>query len=830
MISMKTSQTGLTDKEAEARLRVYGYNELAKRKKKIVIIDFLLHFKSPLTIMLLISGLISGLVGEITDAFLIIVIIILSTILGYYQEFKAEKAAEMLKAKVATTATIIREGPKREVEISEVVPGDVVFLSAGCIIPADARIIFASDLSVDQSALTGESFPAAKMVTPLEKKTSDITEWNNCLFMGTSVVGGSGTAIIMKTGSDTEYGRIVQKLIAQQPEKEFERGIRRFGMLIGEAALVLVLLVFVINTLFKHDILEALLFSVALAIGLVPELLPMMLSVNLSKGAIAMSKKGVIVKKLSSIQDFGSMDTLCTDKTGTLTENKIALRLHVDIEGNETESVLLYCSLNSFFETGLKSPMDEAILEHEHIDLSSYIKMSEIPFDFVRRRLSVILEHKGKSIIITKGAPEEVFKVCSSYELHGEVSELTCQIMAKLEEKYNGLSRKGFRVLGIAYRTLIERKQSYSISDEREMVFVGFAAFIDPPKDSAKDSIKRLEKGGIELKILSGDNELVTRYICEQLDFPITAVVSGSEVQQMNDNALSRIVDKANIFVRMTPAQKNRVINALKGSNHVVGFMGDGINDAPSMKAADVAISVDNAVDVAKESADIILLQHSLRVLYDGVLEGRKVFGNTMKYVMMGTSSSFGNMFSVAGGSIFLPFLPMTPIQILLNNLLYESSQAALPTDNVDEEYLEKPRRWDITFVRRFMMVFGPISSIFDFATYFLMLFFFNASAPLFQTAWFIESFCTQTLVIFLIRTRKVPFYKSRPGKIVLFTTLTAVGAALIIPSTPIGDIFGFTRLPFIFYPVLAIFVGIYLMLVELAKRWFYKHYRNHTL
>ena len=468
MISMKTSQLGLTDEEAQTRLSIYGYNELAKRKRRIVIVDFLLHFKSPLVIMLLLSGLISGLVGEITDASLILIIIILSGVLDFYQEFRAEKAAEMLKEKVATTATIVREGSKREVKITEVVPGDVVFLSAGSIVPADARIITAADLSLDQSSLTGESFPVAKTVTPLEKKSGDITEWNNCLFMGTSVVGGSGTAVIVKTGTDTEYGRIVQKLVARQPEKEFERGLRRFGTLIAEAALLLVLLVFAINALFKHDILEALLFSVALAVGLVPELLPMMLSVNLSKGAVAMSKKGVIVKKLASIQDFGSMDTICTDKTGTLTENKMALRLHVDMEGQEAESVLMYCSLNSFFETGLKSPLDEAILEHEHFDFSSYIKVSEIPFDFVRRRLSVIAEHEGQRIIITKGAPEEVFKVCSSYELHGEVSELTSQMRAKLEEKYNDLSREGYRVLGVAYRRMSGRKQNYSISDERE--------------------------------------------------------------------------------------------------------------------------------------------------------------------------------------------------------------------------------------------------------------------------------------------------------------------------------------------------------------------------
>jgi Mg2+-importing ATPase len=830
MESLKTSKHGLTDKEASARLDFYGYNELAKRKRRIIIIAFLEHFRSPLILMLLISALISGLVGEPTDAALILLIIIMSAILDFYQEFKAEKAAEMLREKVATTTTLIREGVKREVKIEEVVPGDVVVLSAGSIIPADARLIIADDLSVDQSALTGESFPVVKAVKPLETTNGDITEWNNCIFMGTSVISGSGTAIIFKTGNNTEYGQIVQKLVVKQPEKEFEKGIRRFGMLISQAALILVLFVFVVNSLFKQNIIEALLFSVALAVGLVPELLPMILSVNLSKGALAMSKRGVIVKRLVSIQDFGSMDTLCTDKTGTLTENKIALRLHVDIENNESEDVLLYCGLNSFFETGLKSPMDEAILEHETRNLDEYSKVGEIPFDFVRRRLSVVVAHENHQIIVTKGAPEEVFKVCSSYELHGETLALTHQMRVNLENIYNDLSRKGFRVLAVAYREVSNGKKSYSVNDESEMVLVGFAAFIDPPKDSAKDSLKLLEKAGVALKILTGDNELVTRYVCEQLDFQIKGIVSGSDIQQMHDDALSRIVEKTNVFVRMAPAQKNRVINALKGNNHVVSFMGDGINDAPSMKAADVGISVDNAVDVAKESADIILLQHSLGVLVNGVLEGRKVFANTMKYVMMGTSSSFGNMFSVAGASLFLPFLPMLPIQILLNNLIYEFSQATIPTDNVDEEYLERPRRWDISFIRNFMVVFGPISSIFDFATFFLMLYVLGATEPLFQTAWFIESLCTQTLVIFLIRTRRIPFYKSLPSKFVFGSTLAAVGFALAIPFTPIGDLFGFVRLPAIFFLTLVALVGIYLMLVEFVKTLFYRRYKNGTL
>jgi P-type Mg2+ transporter len=830
MAELKTSPQGLSEDEAQRRLSIYGFNELAKKKKHLVIVEYLLSFKNPLAIMLILAGTISAIVGEMTNASLIFIIVVISSLLDFYQEYKAEKAAEMLKEKVATTTAVIRNGSKHDVKLAEIVPGDVVLLSAGSLIPADARVIKTNDLSVDQSALTGESFPVTKTAEPYEKKAGDITEWSNCLFMGTSVVSGSATAVIVKTGSGTEYGQIAQKLTARPPEKEFEKGLRKFGMLISQVALILVVFVFIIIALFKHDLLEALLFSVALAIGLIPELLPMMLSVNLSRGALAMSKKGVIVKKLACIQDFGSMDTLCTDKTGTLTENKIVMRQHLDVEGKNSEQVLLYCGLNSYFETGLKNPMDEAILEHEQLDLTGYVKAGEMPFDFVRKRLSVVVEHNAEHIMVTKGAPEEVFKVCNSYELHGEILELTADAMKQLNKKYDELSSEGFRVLGVSYLLIDKPKQNYSVSDETMMVFVGFATFIDPPKESSKDSVKLLQKAGVELKILTGDNELVTRYICKQLDLQIKGVASGAEIQQIDDDALAKLVEKTNIFVRLSPAQKNRVINVLRKNKHVVGYMGDGINDAPSMKAADVGISVNNAVDVAKESADIILLKQSLGVLYDGVLEGRKVFGNTMKYVMMGTSSSFGNMFSVAGGCIFLPFLPMLPIQILLNNLIYEFSQAATPTDNVDEEYLERPRRWDIGFVKKFMITFGPISSIFDFATYFLMLFVLNASASLFQTAWFIESLCTQTLVIFLIRTRRVPFYKSKPGKILLASSLTAVAVAIIIASTPIGDVFGFVRPPAIFYLVLIGFIGIYLLLVEAVKKLFYQRYANNTL
>jgi len=822
---LNSSQSGLTPQEVEKRLEIYGPNEFAKRKKRTVAMEFLLHLRSPLIIILLVAGLISVFLGETINAIIIFSMVTLSVALDVYQEHKAGKATEMLKEKVTTTATVIRDGVKREVKLSEIVPGEIVYLSAGDIVPADARVIDAKDLSIDQSALTGESFPVEKEAATLKAKSSTITEWNNCLFMGTSVVSGTATAVAMKTGSFTEYGKIARSLLARAPETEFERGLRRFGFLMMEVIFLLVLFVFFVNAFYKRGVLESLIFAVALAVGLTPELLPMIVSVNLSKGAIDMSKKGVIVKRLASIQNFGSMDVLCTDKTGTLTENKITLVLHVDIERNDDKKVLLYSFLNSYFEKGLKSPLDEAILSHEEIDVKDYQKIDEVPFDFSRKRISVVVERERKRFLIAKGAPEEITRVCSHCEHEGGILNLTSDLQKKIEQKYCELSSEGFRVLAVSYKNVGGEKQVYSINDENDMVFLGFVAFIDPPKETARESLQLLSKAGVELKIITGDNELVTRKICEQLGFEIKGVVLGNEIAQMQDDALARVVEDANIFARVTPIQKDRIIRALKNNGHVVGFLGDGINDAPSMKTADVGISVDNAVDVAKESADIILLQKSLRVLDEGVLEGRKTFGNIMKYIMMGTSSNFGNMLSVAIASLFLPFLPMLPVQILLNNFLYDLSESTIPTDNVDPEYSEKPKRLNIPFIRKFMLFLGPISSIFDLLTFFIMLAIFNATVPLFQTAWFLESLATQTLVIFVIRTAKSPFYKSRPSRLLLFSSLVIVVFAFLMPLTPLGALFGFVEPPVMFFVLVLGLIGTYLMLVEIVKKWFYKRY-----
>jgi Mg2+-importing ATPase len=777
--------------------------------------------------MLLLAGVISGVLGETIDAIIIFSIVLLSVVLDVYQESKAEKAAELLKEKVTTTATALRDGVKKEVKLSEIVPGDVVFVSAGDMAPADARVLSAKDLFMDQSALTGESFPVEKTSEPLKTRDAAVSEWSNYLFLGTSVVSGAATAVAVKTGSSTEFGKIARELSAREPETEFERGLRRFGFLMTEITMLLVLFVFFTNAFFKRGVLDSLLFAVALAVGLTPELLPMIMTVNLSQGALAMSKRGVIVKRLASIQNFGSMDVLCTDKTGTLTENKITLMLHVDVHGHDDQRVLLYSYLNSQFETGLKSPLDEAILRYKDIDTTGYEKIDEVPFDFTRRRVSIVVEGEHQRLLIAKGAPEEIAKACSYCQVEDLILDLTSELHKKIEQEYDNLSSQGFRVLAVSYAKMREKKSVYSVSDERDMIFLGFVAFLDPPKVTARESLQQLKKTGIELKILTGDNELVTRKTCDQLGFEIKGVVLGPETTQMRNDALSRVVEKANIFARVTPSQKDRIMNALKNNGHVVGFLGDGINDAPSLKTSDVGISVNNAVDIAKESADIILLEKGLGVLGDGVAEGRKSFGNTMKYIMIGTSSNFGNMFSVAGASLFLEFLPMLPIQILLNNLLYDMSELAIPSDNVDPEYVEKPKKLDISYIRRFMIVLGPVSSLFDFLTFFFMLFFLQSSVPLFRTAWFIESLCTQTLVVFVIRTRRTPFYKSKPGRLLILSSFGVIAAALVMPYTPLGELFEFVMPPLAFFAVLVALVGAYLLIVELVKTWFLKRHSN---
>ena len=851
MNRLGTSTSGLTTEEAENRLETYGSNDVSQKRKKSVVIEFLSHFRSPVTIILVIAAILSGTLGDISNTIIILVIVLVSVILDFTQEYRAGKAAEELKRRVATTATTLRDGIKQEIEVSGLVPGDVILLSVGDIVPADARVISAKDFFADQSALTGESFPAEKSPEPLgEANIADTGKWNNYLFMGTSITNGTAMAIIVKTGSSTQYGEIVGKSLAKKPETEFERGLRRFGYLIMQVTFVLVIFVFLINTLFGRDPLTSVLFTVALAVGLTPGLLPMILSINLARGATSMSKRGVIVKRLASIQNFGSMDVLCADKTGTLTENRVTVILHVDIEGKDSEKVFLYSFLNSHYQTGLKSPLDEAILKHKEINPDKYQRIDEVPYDFIRKRLSVVVGENQENMLITKGAPEEIAGVISHYELDGTINDLTSETRSKIEREYRELSSQGFRVLGVSYRRM-GSKPAYSVADESDMVFLGFIAFLDPLKETAGESIELLRQAGVKLKVLTGDNEIVASKISQQLGFQVsqfrrgkrydqtgdsgrivrtieveaTNIVRSSEIEAMDDAALARVVERADIFTRVTPAQKSRIINALKTNGHVVGYIGDGINDTPSMKVSDVGISVVNAVDIAKESAEIILLNNDLKIIREGVIEGRKTFGNTMKYIMMAISSNFGNMFSAAAASFFLTFLPMLPIQILLNNLLYSFAQLSIPTDNVDPEYIEKPQRMNTSFIRNFMISFGPISSVFDFLTFFILLFVFKASAPLFQTAWFIESLFTQTLVIFAIRTRKIPFYKSKPSKLLVFNIVIILVLALILPFTVLGNFFSFVSLPTNFLLILVAFIIVYLGLVEIVKRWFYRKF-----
>jgi len=826
LAELDATTKGLTSEQANARVELYGHNDISSVQKRPVILQFLLHFTNLLVIILLLAAAISLFVGEVIDAVIIIIIVIASVALDFFQEYKAGNAAEMLRQKIISKSSVLRDGNRIELPITGLVPGDVIFLAAGDIVPADARLLDARDLYVNQSALTGEPFPVVKSAGQADPRTP-LTEAANYIFLGTSVVSGTATAVITRTGMSTEFGKVAKSLVERPPETEFERGLRQFSYLMSKFIFFLVIFVFFINALFRHGILESLLFSVALAVGMTPELLPMILSLNLSKGSIAMSEKGAIVKHPESIQNFGSMDVLCTDKTGTLTENQISVVRHLDTEGNDSENVLLYSFINSHFHTGLKSPLDDAIVRFRHIDIDEYRKIDEIPFDFIRRRVSIIVASRSGSILVSKGAPEEIFRICSFVERHGTVETLTDAMREQVDNIYRAQSAEGFRTLAVCYRAVPGVGRQFTISDEKEMILVGLITFIDPPKESASESVRLLARSGIELKILTGDNELVTKKTCELIGLEVKGVLTGAQIVHLDGETLSRVVEDVTIFSRMNPSQKNKVMNALKHNGHVVGFMGDGINDAPSIRQADVGISVENAVDIAKESADIILLKNDLRILNDGVLEGRRTFGNTMKYILMGTSSNFGNMFSVAGASLFLRFLPMLPIQILLNNLLYDVSESTIPTDNVDAAYISTPKKWDIEFIKKFIMIFGPISSVFDFITFFILLFIISADAALFQTAWFIESICTQTLVIFVIRTRVVPFYRSRPSRLLMASTLLIVIIACVLPFTILGTVFGFVQPPILFFAVLAGLLIGYLLIVELVKWWFYRKYSS---
>lgn len=822
---LNTSIKGLDTEEAEKRLAEFGYNELYRKKRHSIIFEIFSKFLNPLVIVLIVIAIFSIVFGEITSAVLVILMAIGSVALSFFQEHRAGIEAEKLSEMVRPTATVYRNGVKKEIPIKEIVVGDIVYLSAGDMVPADLRIISCKDLFVNQASLTGESFPVEKIAGPVQTKSRYPADLSNIAFMGSSVVSGTGLGVVIKTGLRTQFGLVSRKLSSISEETSFDRGVRSFTWLMIRFMLVLVVVIFVINVVTKGDILQSFLFALAVSVGLTPEMLPMLVAVNLSKGAIAMSKKDVIVKRLSSIQNFGAMDVLCTDKTGTLTIDEIILEIYCNVAREESEEVLQFAYINSYYQTGLKNVLDRAVLKYKELTIYQYKKIDEIPFDFSRKMMSVVVEMDGRHRLITKGAPEEVFKRCLKYELDDEIFDIEPLILADLKLEYEHLSAQGFRVLAIAYRDFDIPKESYSKNDENEMILKGYVAFLDPPKPTAKETIQALRNRGIELKVLTGDNELVTRHICNEVGLDVRNMLTGEQIENMSEQQLVEAVKNVTVFSRLSPLQKEQIIRALHKNNHTVGYLGDGINDALALKAADVGISVDNAADIAKESADIILLQKSLTVLEDGVVEGRKTFGNILKYIKMGSSSNFGNMFSMTGASIFLPFLPMLPIQILLNNFLYDLSQVAIPSDDVDEEYLQKARPWNIGYIKRFMIVMGPVSSVFDFITFGVLWFIFHASESFFHTGWFLESLLTQTLVIHVIRTGKIPFVESKPSPFLIFTSIYIVTVGLFIPFTPLGARFGFVIPPALYFLALFIIVFSYLFCVQLVKQWFIKKY-----
>lgn len=824
-----TNLQGLAPAEAKSRLLRDGKNEIIAAEEVFILWQVLSYFKNPLIVILLAAAAISAFMHDGASALIIAIMALCSVLLDFFEEYSAGKAAKKLKEKVKNTACVIRQGEQKEINVSQIVRGDIIFLNAGDMIPADARIIESDDLFVDQSALTGESYPCGKT----DGGGAGGGEDKRMLFAGTSVISGEATATVVRTGSGTEFGKIAASLSRPEPKSEFEIGTAKFGIFVAKIVLYLVLFIFFFNVLrnlgtgeqFQYRLVQSFLFSVAIAVGVTPELLPMIVSVTMARGSLRMSKKGVIVKKLSAIPGFGSMDVLCTDKTGTITENKIALVTYIDVENKSSEDLLRYAYINSHFESGIENPLDQALIDYKKFPVQNLEKIDEIPFDFERRVLSVVVKDAKKHLMVSKGSPESILSRCDFVRRHGKRVKLTESVRELAMERYRFLSSQGNRVLAVAVKDIKSKKDAYSKADEKKLELLGFVGFLDPAKRGAGDVLRALGDIGIEIKIITGDNELVTQKVCSDVGLEIKGTLTGSQIDHLNDQALRIMVAQTTVFARCSPIQKNRVILALRARGRVVSYLGDGINDAPSLKAADVGITVNNGVDVAKEAADIVLTQKDLAVLRDGVIEGRKVFGNTMKYIMMGMSSNFGNMFSAAGAVMFLPFLPMMPIQILLNNFLYDLSQITIPADNVDNDWLRKPHHWNIDFIKKFMLFFGPVSSLFDFAAFFVLYGLFSASEGIFQTGWFMESLATQVLVIHFIRTRKLPFVESRASKYLIASTFTCVIAGWIIPYTPLGGFFGLVPLPAGILLAITAIVACYLAAVEAVKRFFYRRY-----
>ena len=817
---LKSSSQGLSRQEARQRLSEYGANSLKQKRQSNTLTLLLSQFKSPIILILMAAAILSGFLGDIIDTVLILGIVLISGLLGFWQERGATDAVAKLLALVQVKATVLRDGQAQDIPNQDVVPGDIVVLAAGDSIPGDCLLLESKDLSVNEAALTGETYPADKQSGVLPTVTG-LSDRTNTLYLGTNVISGTANAIVVQTGKQTEFGKVSERLKLRPPETEFETGLSKFGYFLMEVTLTLVVLIFLANVYLQRPVLESFLFSLALAVGLTPQLLPAIVSVNLARGAKQMAKKQVIVKRLPAIENFGSMNVFCTDKTGTLTEGEVKIHGAVDVEGKESDHVLLYAYLNAASESGYINAIDEAIRQHKTFDISDYRKLDEVPYDFNRKRLSILFAKDNIHLIITKGALKPILDVCSTVETGEGKTIYIADQRDKIQQRAEDLGSKGFRVLGVAYRNF--DRDSFSKDDETNMTFLGYLTLFDPPKAGIAETLKELRELGVTAKMITGDSRAVAISIIQQVGFPEPKVLTGAELHQMSDEALMHRVGETNVFAEVEPNQKERIIIALKKAGNVVGYLGDGINDASALHAADVGISVESAVDVAKEAADIVLMQKDLNVLVEGVKEGRITFANTLKYVFMATSANFGNMFSMAGISLVLPFLPLLPSQILITNLLTDFPEMTIATDRVDKELVNKPRRMNIKFIRNFMLVFGLLSSVFDYLTFAALLLLLHANPAQFRTGWFMESVISASMIVLVIRTRQ-SILKSKPGKYLLMATIAIVCVTLLLPYTPIAGLLGFQPLPIEFLLVLAAIVGLYIFSAETVKRVFYQH------
>ena len=829
LVRLRGSRNGLQREDVEPRLKQYGSNVIKARQQTTAFGLFLNQFRSPLVLILIFAAVVSVVVGEWTDASIVLAVVLGSTVLGFVQEYRASAAIEKLRSQITIKSNVLRGGQPQVVPSEQIVPGDVVLLSAGSLIPADGVVLAANDFFVNQAVLTGETFPVEKDPGSVPSKAG-LAERTNCVFMGTSVSSGTAQVLIVQTGKATVFGQIAQRLSLRPAETEFERGIHRFGNLLTRVILVMVVIVLAVNLFLDKPLIDSLLFSLALAVGLSPELLPAIISLTLSHGAQRMAKRGVIVRRLNAIANLGSMDVFCTDKTGTLTEGVVRLDGALDAQGRPSKAVLHFAHLNAHFETGLTNPLDAAIdtyAQSAGSDISAEQKVDEIPYDFVRKRLSVVTaDARGERTLISKGALDQILSICDNVQSRDSVQPLDTTTRTAIDTLYSDWSAKGFRVLGVATKSVEARTGSYSGDDESGLAFAGFLLFFDPPKADVQQVIVDLGQRGVQLKIITGDNQKVARHVAEAVNLPVEGLLTGAELDELHDEALWHLAERTTIFAEVDPNQKERIILALRKTGHVVGYMGDGINDAPALHAADVSLSVDTAVDVAKDAADFVLLKADLGILREGIDEGRMTFANTLKYILTTISANFGNMFSMAGASMLLPFLPLLSSQILLNNFLSDIPATTIASDNVDPEWVAKPRRWDATFIGKYMVLFGLVSSIFDFLTFGTLLFLFQATPEEFRTGWFVESLLTELVIALVVRTRHV-FYRSRPGRLLLASTLLFVGITLVLPYLPINALFGFVPLP---APLMLTMLGLtalYVVATELAKKYFYSRAGN---